>query len=141
VPPLPEAGSLIPSPVPPVSPEPKKAAGAGDALPPLVLPPETPGGSTSWSSPLTGAAKAAVKVEVFTAAGGGATGPTRKVGFFNHTRRNLDLVIDGRAVKLPGRTYIHAQVPPTFRWKHGDNPAATATVPEGAAGIDVVFKD
>jgi hypothetical protein len=145
VPPLPDSGSVIPSPMPAGPPDPKKPPGKNDSLPPLVLPPESstpPTDRTSWSSPLSAAAKAAVKVEVFTAAGNGPTaGATRKVGFFNHTHRDLDLVIDGKAVKLPGRTYVHAQVPPTFRWKHGDNPPATATVPAGAAGLDVVFRE
>ena len=38
------------------------------------------------------------------------------------------------------QTYLHAQLPPTFTWKHGDQPAATETVPADASGIDVLFR-
>jgi hypothetical protein len=87
------------------------------------------------SSPLAGV----VKVKLLPAAGRPAEGPTRRVGFFNHSDRDLELVIEGKAVKLPRKTYVHADVPPTFTWKHGENAAAAATVPAGAAGLDVVF--
>jgi len=51
---------------------------------------------------------------------------------------NVDL---SKAVTLPGKTYIHAEVPPAFTWKYGDNAAESATVPAGAAGLDVVFRE
>ena len=106
-----------------------------------MLPPEGPG-TTSRSSPLAAVPKPRLSVQVFPAAGSGAgKAGTRKVGFFNHTRRDLDLVIDGKAVTLPGKTYIHAEVPPAFTWKYGDNAAESATVPAGAAGLDVVFRE
>ena len=75
------------------------------------------------------------------AASSAPAGATRTVGFFNHTGTDVELVIEGKAVRLPKRTYIHAEVPPTFTWKHGANPAESATVPAGAAGLDVVFRD
>ncbi|HUR55745.1 MAG TPA: hypothetical protein VMZ71_16530, partial [Gemmataceae bacterium] len=145
---------LIPSPVPPVSPEPKKT----ETLPPLVLPPESPvrPPTTSRSSPLS-----AVTAQVFAAyadgardqpraaetakaaeAGRGArTDGLKKVSFFNHTDRDLNLTIDGKDVKLPARTYINARLGASFRWKHGDNEPETATVPADAAGLDVVLKE
>jgi hypothetical protein len=113
-----------------------------DDLPPLVLPPETlkgPSGvipSTSRSSPLTGA----VKVQVFAAAGS-VSGQLRKVGFFNHTNRDLELVIAGKAVKLPKKSYLTAELPVKFTWKHSGGAAETATVPEGAAGLDLLFQE
>jgi hypothetical protein len=147
--PAPGTGIKEPEPlVPAVKPMPKKPANSDDTLPPLVLPPEGPGGpsgvvppvgdaSTSRSSPLT----AGPKVQVFTVSGGPVSGQLRKVGFFNHTDRDIDLVIVGRAVKLPRKTYLHAQLPPTFQWKQGDRKAETATVPESAAGLDVLFRE
>jgi len=114
-----------------------------DELPPLVLPPEGTGTSsgvippiTVKSSPLAGA----IKVQVFTAAGT-ATGALRKVGFFNHTDRDLELTIAGQAVKLPKKSYLNAELPAKFTWKAAGNDAQTATVPDGAAGLDVVFKE
>ena len=141
-----DPGPMIPSPMLPIPPaDPKKPANDKDALPPLVLPPESGGPptgivppmSTSKSSPI---AARGMSVEVFAAAGSVA-GPTRKVGFFNHTNADIELAIEGRAVTLPRKTYIHAELPPTFKWKHGENAAETATVPTGAAGLDVVFRE
>ena len=125
-------------------PEPRKVPGGGkEELPPLVLPPEGAGGpsgvipNTSRSSPLTGA----IKVQVFAAGGTIANASIRKIGFFNHTDRDLDLVIEGRAVKLPKKSFLHAEMPVKFTWKHSDRPAELATVPDGAAGLDVLFKE
>jgi hypothetical protein len=126
-------------------PEPRKAPKGSDGkddLPPLVLPPEGTGTSSgviptvSKSSPLG----VAIKVQVFAAAGT-ATGTLRKVGFFNHTDRDLDLVIEGQSVKLPKKSYLNAQLPKKFTWKAAGNDANATTVPDGAAGVDVLFKD
>jgi hypothetical protein len=123
-----------------------KASTSDDTLPPLVLPPETgeapsgivpPINSTSRSSPLSGGLKA----RVFTTAGTPASARTRKVGFFNHTDRDIKLVIAGQATTLPKKTYIHAEVPPSFQWKYAENAMQSATVPDGAAGLDVLFSE
>ena len=128
---------LIPSPSVPELPDAKK-----ESLPSLTLPPDTPvkTDSTSRSSPLTGGRRD-MTVSVFAASGTERpTGVYRTVGFYNHTDRDLNLTIEGRAVKLPARTYLHAQLAPTFTWGHGDRPAARETVPDGAGGLDVVFR-
>src|SRR5205823_2567205 len=109
-----------------------------DALPPLVLPPEATG-STSKSSPLTD--RGGVTVQVLVAEGKPALGPVRQVGFFNHTGRDIELVIEGRTVTLPKRTYVNAELAPTFRWKQRGQETRTESVPDGAAGLDVVFKE
>ncbi len=75
------------------------------------------------------------------AAAGTATGTLRKVGFFNHTGRDLDLVIEGKAVKLPKKSYLNAELPVKFTWKADGNEAHATTVPDGAAGVDVLFKE
>ena len=46
-----------------------------------------------------------------------------------------------RAVTLPARSFLHAEVAPTFRWKYADNPTRTDTVPEGNTGLDVLFRE
>ena len=116
-----------------------------DALPPLTLPPDAPvvpdaKPVEAKSSPLAAVARE-LKVSVFPASGVLAVNGLRKVGFYNHTDRDLSLTIEGKAVMLPGKTYILAQLPVTFTWKHGDKPAAKQTVPADATGIDVLFRE
>ncbi len=137
--PAPDSTSLIP-PMFPVMPEklPKAPASNSDSLPPLVLPPEA-NNTIAKSSPLS--ARPRVRVQVLAAEGRPAVGPTRPVSFFNRTEHDLDLVIEGRTVKLPKQTYIHAKLAPTFRWKAAGGEAQTERIPEGAAGLDVVFRE
>ncbi|MBX9625592.1 MAG: hypothetical protein K2X82_17430, partial [Gemmataceae bacterium] len=130
-------------PLAPAAPAPSPDAKKPDALPPLVLPPDVPGGpsgvvpgSTSKASPLGGPS-----VQVLTASGASTAAGTRTVGFFNHTGKAVELVIDGRAVTLPRKSYLHAEVPPAFKWRYNGNPAEAATVPDDAAGLDIVFRE
>lgn len=137
---IPPASPMIPVPA-----EPKKLTDAGgESLPPLVLPPEGPGGPSGVvpptvvrSSPLTGAGK----TQVYPVSGNPGPGGMRKIGFFNHTERDINLTIEGHEVKLPRKSYLHAQVPPTFHWMQAGNPATKTTVPDGAAGVDVLFRE
>jgi hypothetical protein len=116
-------------------------APAPDGLPPLSLPPDAP------VEPLKVEAKASplardLKVSVFAAAGANAAGNgLRKVGFYNHTKRDLQLTVEGKQVKLPAMTYLHAQLPAVFVWQCDDRPAERATVPDTASGIDVLFRE
>lgn len=117
-----------------------------DALPPFTLPPDTPVAPATdkpvevKSSPLTGAGRE-LKVSVFPATGTSAATGLRKVGFYNHTARDLALTIEGKTVKLPAMSYIHAQVPASFTWKCGDKPVSKETVPADAAGVDVLIRE
>jgi hypothetical protein len=136
--------------LPPITlPEPRKVPNGVDGkeeLPPLVLPPDGTGTSSgvippitlpptiAKSSPLAGG----VKVQVF-AASGAAVGTLRKVGFFNHTDRDLELVIEGKTVTLPKKSYLHAELPAKFTWKAAGSAANATSVPDGAAGVDVLF--
>ena len=138
---LPGASAVpVPAPPPPDALIPK----VPDALPPLTLPPDTPVAPPKAvevkSSPLTAAARA-LKVSVFPAAGAATATGLRKVGFYNHTGRDLALTIEGKAVTLPAMSYLHAQLPPTFVWTCADAPAARATVPADAAGVDVLIRE
>ena len=122
---------------------------------PQSMPPEVPvapekmgekgdkGDSTSRSSPLTGGMRAAaMTVSVFPARGVEAPAPGyRSVGFYNHTARDLELTIEGRAVRLPAKSYLQAQLAPRFTWSHSDRSATREVVPDGAGGLDVVFRD
>ncbi|MCE9565169.1 MAG: hypothetical protein K8U57_24315 [Planctomycetes bacterium] len=139
-PPIPEG--LIPSPSVPVLPDATKAP-----FPPLTLPPDTPvppKGSVSRSSPLTATGKGEMTVSVFPAQAGQGEflgNGYRTVGFYNHTERDMNLTIEGRVVKLPAKMYLHAKLAPTFTWSHGENPVVRESVPTGASGVDVVFRD
>jgi hypothetical protein len=135
--------SLIPPSSVPSAPDPTRR----DPLPSLTLPPEVPvapekkADTISRSSPLTNAARG-MTVSVFAARG--AEEPTtgyRTVGFYNHTANDLALTIEGRAVKLPAKSYLQAQLAASFTWSHGDRAAAREVVPEGAGGLDVVFRE
>jgi hypothetical protein len=132
---------MLPSPALPL-PEPKKP----ESLPSLTLPPDpviipTKPESTSRSSPLTGG-KRELSVSVFPASGTEkAVGVYRTVGFYNHTSHDLNLTIEGRAVKLPAKNYLYAQLAPTFSWSQGNQTPVRETVPAGASGIDVVFRE
>ncbi len=136
--------SLIPPPSVPLVPDRKKR----DPLPSLTLPPDTPvvpptkTDSTSRSSPLSVGSKQEMSVNVFPATGGEkVTAGYRTVKFYNHTANDLTLTIEGRVVKLPAKTYLHAQLAATFTWGYADRAAARETVPEKAGGLDVVFRD
>ena len=146
----PAASDLLPSPGLPVAPpvtlppaSPAADAKKPEALPPLVLPPDVPGGpsgvvpgSVSRFRPAGGPL-----VEVLAVEGEPKAAGTRKVGFFNHTGKPIELVVDGRPVTLPRKSYLHAEVPPAFKWRYNGNPAEAVTVPEDAAGLDVVFRE
>lgn len=136
--PAPAPDALIPPPGIPNKP---------DVLPPLTLPPETPVAPEKGekpveakSSPLNGTPRE-LKVSVFPATGTMTATSTRKVGFYNHTKRDLSLTIEGKSVSLPAMSYIHAQVPASFTWKCGDKPATKETIPADAAGVDVLIRE
>lgn len=133
--------------IPPLSVPMLPDANQRDPLPSLTLPPDIPvapekkADSTSRSSPLTGGGVAGIRVSVFPAQGADAPAGYCTVGFYNHTTRALALTIEGRSVQLPAKTYLHAQLASTFTWSHGNRPAAREAVPDGAGGVDVVFRE
>lgn len=148
---LPAIPSAAPAPEPAIPPPGLPLlpdASKRDPLPSLTLPPDTPvksakTDSTSRSSPIAGsAAPRDLIVNVFPAGRNeAAAGGYRTVGFFNHTNRDLTLTIEGRVVKLPARSYLHAQLAATFTWGCAARPTARETVPDGADGLDVVFRE
>jgi hypothetical protein len=128
----PPPGSLLPS------------SGPGEPLPPLSLPPEVPPKgkteSISRSSPITGAQ--AVRVERFPVAHAeGVAKGFCLITYYNHTGQDLNLTIEGQAVKLPSKMYVEAKVARTFTWGRKDSPASEEKVGEGYVGIDIVFRE
>jgi hypothetical protein len=134
------APPAVPTAAPAPDADPKRPA---DPIPPLVLPPDTTGGAsgvvlptTARSSPLA----AAPRVQVFPVAGAAAAGAARRVGFFNHTDRDIRLTVEGRTVTLPAKSYLHAELPPTFTWSEAGGPPRSTTVSAGSPGVDVLFR-
>jgi hypothetical protein len=138
----PSGGPAVPVPAPApdvLIPPPDLPTKKPDSLPPLTLPPDTPVSPKEVevkSSPLR-----ALNVSVFAASGSKSADGLRKIGFYNHTKRDLALTIEGKSVTLPAMSYLHANLPPTFTWKCPDRPAAKETVPADAAGVDVVIRE
>jgi hypothetical protein len=130
----------VPAPAPDVLiPPPDVPAKTPDSLPPLTLPPDAPVAPReveAKSSPLH-----ALNVRVIAASGSKAADGLRKIGFYNHTKRDLALTIEGKKVTLPAMSYLPANLPPTFTWKCADRPAAKEAVPADAAGVDVVIRE
>jgi hypothetical protein len=129
---------LIPSPGVPELPDPSKPAGPALTLPPVS--PSSPKETISRSSPLTGERRE-MTVSVFPAGGPILPSGYKTVGFYNHTDRELSLMIEGQSVKLPAKNYLHAKLGPTFTWSHGSSAAVHEAVPAGASGVDVVFRE
>lgn len=150
VPDAPKAGDpgimlpQLPPVVPPAAkPEPAMPGRVEPTPPPIVLPqlpPVTPAGGTSESKyrPTTVETPSVAVLPVDGAPAAGAA--TRKVGFYNYTDRDLNLRVAGSPVKLPAKSYVTADVSPTFTWRLSDRTEETTTVPAGSAGVEVVIK-
>ncbi|HET6576444.1 MAG TPA: hypothetical protein VFG68_22785 [Fimbriiglobus sp.] len=108
-------------------------------MPPLTLPqvPVEGGTSTSKASPLTGTAR----VDIYPVDGPppASPGAKRKVGFFNHSNRDLTLTVEGESVTLPRRHYVNARVPAAFTWKL-DGAERQTEIPAAAPGVEVVIR-
>ena len=62
-----------------------------------------------------------------------------KVGFFNHSARELVLSVHGEEVKLPGGRLVTLRLPRSFEWGEGKK-AATVMVPNDADRVEIVFR-
>lgn len=63
-----------------------------------------------------------------------------KVGFFNHSTRELVLTVHGEDVKLPGGQYVTLRLPRSFEWGEKGKKGAAVTVPGDADGVEIVFR-
>jgi hypothetical protein len=63
-----------------------------------------------------------------------------KVGFFNHSDRELVLEVNGESLKLPSEQYVTRRLPRTFKWAEKGKAATDVTVPADADGIEIVFR-
>lgn len=116
---------------------------ADSGLPPLpLLPPGPADGkkSTSKSSPLANMPRPVVDIYPVDGPPPASPAATRKVGFFNHTDRDLKLTVEGQAITLPKRHYVAAEVPASFDWTLGDGPKRQTAIPTAAPGVEVVIR-
>lgn len=63
-----------------------------------------------------------------------------RVGFFNHSDREINLEVNGEAVKLPSAQYVTLRLPRTFSWSEKGQKATDVVVPPDADGIEMVFR-
>jgi hypothetical protein len=63
-----------------------------------------------------------------------------KVGFFNHSDREISLDVNGEAVKLPAEQYVTLRLPRTFKWSEKGTKGNDVVVPPDADGIEIVFR-
>lgn len=101
------------------------------------LPKETPKSDGPKKDPL---ANKTVEQFVIPSEGKGEQGPEIKVGFFNHSDREIVLDVNGESVKLPKEQYVTLRLPRTFNWAEKGAKAASVVVPPDADGIEIVFR-
>ena len=63
-----------------------------------------------------------------------------KVGFFNHTERQLVLDVNGQSLRLPKGEYATVRLPRTFTWAEQGAKDNSVVVPPDAEGIEIVFR-
>jgi len=69
-----------------------------------------------------------------------APGPEVKVGFFNHSDRDITLEVNGEQVKLPSEQYVTLRLKRTFKWAEKGKKENEVAVPPDADGIEIVFR-
>jgi hypothetical protein len=72
--------------------------------------------------------------------GRGEPKPEVKVGFFNHSDRELQLEVNGEAVRLPKEQYVSLRLPRTFKWAEKGQKGTEVVVPPNADGLEIVFR-
>jgi hypothetical protein len=101
------------------------------------LPKETPKSDGSKKEPL---ADKSVEQFIIPSEGKGEQGSEIKVGFFNHSNREIVLDVNGESVRLPKEQYVTLRLPRTFNWAEKGLKSASVVVPPDADGIEIVFR-
>lgn len=63
-----------------------------------------------------------------------------KVGFFNHSGRDMELTVNGEAVKLPKDQYITMKLPRNFNWSEKGGKSREAKIPDDSDGLEIVLR-
>jgi hypothetical protein len=74
------------------------------------------------------------------AEGNRAAGPEVGIGFFNHSKREVTVVINNREVKLGVGYYVQVKLPRDFKWREKDGPENATIVPKEFEGAEIVFR-
>jgi hypothetical protein len=82
----------------------------------------------------------AVEQYVVPAEGRGEPRAQVKVGFFNHSDRDLVLDVNGDPVRLPKEQYVTIRLPRSFQWSEKGGKPIDVVVPPDAEGIEIVFR-
>jgi len=67
-------------------------------------------------------------------------GPQVRVGFFNHSEREIVLEVNGEQLKIPSSQFVTLRLPRTFAWAEKGRKAKDVVVPPDADGIEIVFR-
>ncbi len=63
-----------------------------------------------------------------------------KIGFFNHSDRDLILEVNGETLKLPHEQYVTLRLKRTFTWAEKGQKPTDVAVPPDADGMEIVFR-
>jgi len=63
-----------------------------------------------------------------------------KIGFFNHSDRDIVLEVNGETLKLPSEQYVTLRLKRTFSWAEKGQKATDVAVPPDADGMEIVFR-
>ena len=105
------------------------------------VPPIAPTGgiSTSRYSPETGKSRPAITMLPVESNGKNVVDGKWKIGFYNYSDRDLNLVVDGTTMTLPSKTSLSATVGKTFTWRVGTAPDETTIIANDSAGWEIVI--
>jgi hypothetical protein len=123
----------LPLPGDPIEPDPS----AGKPPAEKKVPPKS---ELEAKEPVADRAKAVEQFFIPADAGRGEPKAEVKVGFFNHSDREIVLDVNGEAVRLPSEQYVTLRLPRTFKWAEKGQKGTDVTVPSDADGIEIVFR-
>jgi hypothetical protein len=63
-----------------------------------------------------------------------------KIGFFNHSDRDIVLEVNGETLKLPSEQYVTLRLKRTFTWGEKGQKGTEVAVPPDADGMEIVFR-
>jgi hypothetical protein len=63
-----------------------------------------------------------------------------KIGFFNHSDRDIVLEVNGETLKLPSEQYVTLRLKRTFTWSERGQKGTEVAVPPDADGMEIVFR-
>jgi hypothetical protein len=102
--------------------------------------PRNPKKDTPNKEPATDVGKS-VDQYIIPAEGNKAERPAEvKVGFFNHSEREIVLEVNGETLKLPSEQYVTLRLKRTFTWGEKGQKATDVAVPPDADGLEFVFR-